>query len=165
MEKRRDGDISSNQLTLVPKNWHSWDFKVLDGDDQFTLIERSWSGRHGSFELDGVLHRVQRKGWWRGRFLLVSTGGPEVSATRKGFGRRFEIIVGHRKLAWKAASALSRKFELVEGDRVIGWLAPTKTVRREAVAEFPVDLARPIQIFLLYLIIEQWRQAASRTTR
>ena len=79
-------------LTLVPKSWLSWDFRVEEDGREVAFIDREWFRERASFSLDGEWYVVRRTSVMHGTFAL-ERDGVELARAQKtsAFRRAFEI--------------------------------------------------------------------------
>jgi hypothetical protein len=147
-------------LSLVPKGWHSWDFRVLEGGREIAFIDRDWFRERAAFTLEGVPYEVRRTSVLRGTFALERGGRLLAEATKTSiFRRSFDVRIGREPpYRLKAAAPLRREFRLVRGGVTVGQVKPDALFRRAATARFPATLPLPVQLFLTFLVLVLWKR-------
>jgi hypothetical protein len=119
---------------------------------------RMWE--RATITIDGVDYAAAREGKMSGAFYLEADGNRVASTQKPSLkGRQFTVQVGERTLTLKSASVFGRSYVLTENGVQIGVLRPLGWLSRQWQAEFPDDLAFPVQVFLVWLVIVLWRRA------
>jgi hypothetical protein len=148
-------------LTLVPKNWFSWDFRVIDDSGDVALIDRHWFRERASFSIDGRSFNVRRTSVLQGTFVLEHEGETLAEAVKpSSFRRRFEITTGSGHYRLEAESMLGRAFVLSDDGIPVGEVRPKSFVGRTATVQFPERLPREIQLFMVFLVLVHWKRAS-----
>jgi hypothetical protein len=148
-------------LTVLPKSWLSWDFRVLEDGVELALIDRDWFRERASFSLDGYTYDVRRTSVVRGTFVLDRSGAVLAEAVKpSSFRRTFEISVGPERYRLEAVSMFGREFRLLRGTDPVGAIRPVSFLRRHAQAEFPESMPREVQLFIAFLVLVLWKRAA-----
>jgi hypothetical protein len=152
-------------LTLIPKNWFSWDFRVLDGEQDIAFIDRDWFRERASFTLDHRTYDVRRTSILRGTFALEQSGVTLAEASKtSAFRRAFEVHFGGHHYRLQAARFFGREFHLLQGGVSVGTVRPRSVLGRSATAEFPERIPREVQLFLVFLVLNLWKRAAERSS-
>lgn len=148
-------------FTLVPKHWYSWNFRVVDDANEIGELTRSWWRERGSVRIGGETYVVRREGLWTGDFLLESDGRVIATAEKTSpLRRRYTITAEGRRLTLEAASAFGRSFLILHGSRAVGSVRPARAFSRKAVVEMEAPVSSPVQLFLAFLVLGQWKRAA-----
>lgn len=149
-------------LTLVPKSWFSWDFKVLHDGEEVALIDRHSFRESASYSLGDQIYDVRRTSVVQGTFVLERSG-EVIAAARKAssFRRTFEITTATDEYRLKAATAFGRTFELWHGSDVVGTVRPTSMLGRRTTADLPATLPPEFQLFIVFLVLVLWKRAAT----
>lgn len=148
-------------LTLVPKHWYSWNFRVVDDASEVGEVTRSWWRERGSVRIRGETYSVRREGLWSGDFLL-ERGGSVIARAEKTspLRRRYRITDEDRLLTLEAASAFGRSFLILHGTRAVGSVRPARAFSRKAVVEMEAPVSPPVQLFVAFVVLGQWKRAA-----
>lgn len=148
------------EMRASPQHPFSWTFDIAFDGDVATALELAWFGSRGAFELDGRRYDLVRAPNF-GEFQLVGHTGVVASAIKPSlFFRRYAVEYGRRRFTLAAAAPIARRFVLTEDDRVVGEVAPEEIIVRRCRATWPEDVPLTVQVFLLWLVILQWRNAA-----
>jgi hypothetical protein len=148
-------------LTLEPKAWYSWDFRVLDGDEEIAFLDRSWVRERLEFTLDGESFAVRRTSVVRGTFVLEREGEVLAEAGKKSvFRRAFDLAVGPERWVLEAVSPLRREFRLLRGGLELGSVRPVSILRRRAMIDLPEAVPIPLQVFVSCLVLVLWKRSA-----
>jgi hypothetical protein len=148
-------------LTLIPKSWFSWDFRVTDNSGDIALIDRHWFREDASFSINGRSFDVRRTSLVRGTFALEHAGVTVAEARKpSSFRRAFDITTATDHYRLEAANIFGRAFVLSHDGIPVGGVRPTSFIGRSATAQFPERLPREIQLFIVFLVLVLWRRAA-----
>jgi hypothetical protein len=148
-------------LKLIPKNWFSWDFRVLQGGHEIALIDRHWYQERASYTLAGRTYDVRRTSLLHGTFVLEHASMVLALATKpSAFQRAFDITIGADQYRLEAASVGRREFHLLQGGVKVGSVRPDSFLRRSATAQMPAQLPQEVQLFLIFLVLTLWKRAA-----
>ena len=148
-------------LTLIPKSWFSWDFRVTDNSGDVALIDRHWFRESASFSVDGQSFHVRRTSLVRGTFTLQHAGVTVAEAKKpSSFRRAFDITTGADHYRLEAATIFGRAFILSHDGRAVGDVRPTSFMGRTSTAQFPEQLPREMQLFVVFLVLILWKRAA-----
>lgn len=157
---RSDG-MTAAGLTLVPKHWYSWNFRVVADAREIGEVTRSWWRERGSLRIEGVTYSVRREGLWSGDFLLEREGRVVARAEKTSpLRRRYRITAADRRLTLEAASAFGRSFLILHGSRSVGSVRPARAFSRKAIVEMEDPVSPPVQLFLAFLVVGQWKRTA-----
>lgn len=149
-------------LQLVPQNWFSWNFDILDDDHLVASIKVSSLPETGTFSLDGADYRARREGMFSGDFLLEGNAQTIAHAQKpSAFLSTFEIQYSDRSYTLKKESVVGRSFVLFDGDREVGSIRPEGFLSRKSAVSLPATMPRPVQVFVLWLAILIWRREAN----
>jgi hypothetical protein len=148
-------------LTLIPKSWFSWDFRVIASSGDVALIDRHWFRESASFSVKGRSFNVRRTSLVRGAFTLEHAGVAVAEAKKpSSFRRAFEITIGADHYRLEAATIFGREFVLSHDGISVGGVRPNSFFGRTATAQFPERLPREIQLFMVFLVLVLWKRAA-----
>ena len=146
-------------LQLVPQNWFSWNFDVLDDDRLVASIKVSSLPESGTFSFDGTDYRAYREGIMSGDFFLASDGQTIARAQKpSAFLNTFEIQYSDRSYTLKKKSLVGRSFVLFESDREVGSIRPEALLSRKSAASLPETMPGAVQVFVIWLAILMWRR-------
>ena len=146
-------------LSAIPKQWFSWDFRIMDRARQVAEIDVAWWREQGLLTVLGVPYKVYREGLMRGAFILETAGSVVARAEKPdALFRRVLIEYQGRQFILRAKSVFGREFTLFDGQRDIGWIAPEGIFTRRAEARLPEELPLPVKVFILGLVIILWKR-------
>jgi hypothetical protein len=147
-------------LELVPQNWASWRFSVLEDGKSVAEIDMSRWREKGAFVVGGTGYNAYREGVVSGAFILELDGARVATAEKpNAMARRFSVEHAGRSYTWQG-QVLKRSFVLEENDRAIGSLIPEGILTRKATAEFPYDLPLAVRVFMIWLALIMWKRQA-----
>lgn len=145
-----------------PRRPLSWSFDIAVDGDVVTTLDLAFFGSAAAFELDGYRYDLQRAPGF-GEFQLVGPMGVLATATKPNpFVRRYDVEVGRHRFTLAAAAPIARRFVLTEDERIVGDVTPDAPIARRCGATWPEDMALAVRVFLLWLVVLQWRRAARR---
>ena len=149
-------------MKLVPKNWCSWDFAVVDGAKTVAHIDMSWWRERASLRVDGSTYQAYREGLVSGDFILKHRGSKVARAKKPSVFRR-EFVVEHdgRRYTLRAKSAFERGYVLLKGTKWVGSITMESLFSYRANVTLPEDLPLPVQAFVLWLVMNTWRRATA----
>ena len=157
----RQSRYATEVLTLKPKGWLSWDFHIIENGEEVAFIDRHWFHERATFSVDGRFYDIQRTRLLRSTFVLTQSNVIIAEADKpSAFRRTFVISAGAEEYTLEAGSAFQRRFDLLNGDRLVGTVRPTSVLRRTGVAELPETIPRPIQLFIVFLVLILWKRQA-----
>lgn len=146
-------------LTVVPKQWFSWDFTVMEGSRAVAEIDISWWREQGVLTVQGVDYRVYREGMMSGDFILESAGSVLARAEKpSAFHRSFTIDHADRQFTLRAKAVFRRHFLLLDGDGEIGSVSPEGIFTRRATVDLPEALPLPVKVFIIWLTVILWKR-------
>ena len=148
-------DMLEARRTSVWKNRYDI---IADGRRLATWDESSWK-IGGTVALDGRRYEVRANMWGTTYAMVDEAGTPIASADRVGRknwtveadGRTYQF---HRMSMWRQEEELQS-----EGQRV-GSVKRNSIWRGNAVADLP-GLARPVEVFVLAVVLTMWDVAAA----
>lgn len=150
---------TAGRLTLIPKSWVSWDYRVLWEDREIAQLDRSWIRERASFTLDGEQYEARRTSLVRGTFVLERAGRVEAEAVKPSlFRRAFDIRVGAVPYRLETVSAFRREFRVLRVGVQAGRVRPASLFRRTLVAELQATIPLPVQLFLTFLVLVLWKR-------
>lgn len=150
------------RLRAVPRSFFSWDYRILEGDEEIALVDVAWLRERARFSLAGEEYRIHREGVARGRWFLRSGDRVLASAEKPSALRRvFEVTITDRRFTLRPARPLSRRFVLLHGSREKGSIEPEGALSRKARIDLPSDLPQAVRIFLSFLVMALWKRVAS----
>ncbi len=149
-------------LQLVPESWLTWNFDVLENDQQVAQIKTSTLPESGTFSILGSDYRAYREGMFSGEFFLESDGQTIARAQKpSAFVNTFEIQHADRSYTLKKESFVGRSFVLLQGDLEVGSIRRESLLNRKAAVSLPDNMPRPVQVFVMWLTIILWRREAN----
>jgi hypothetical protein len=148
-------------LTLVPKSWYSWDFRVMQDGVEVAFIDRHLFRERATFTLGGTTYDIRRTSMWRGEFVLERDGAVIAEATKPSLvRRRFEVVAGGERYGLHAVSTFGRAFHVLRGGVPVGRVVPVSMFRRTATAEMPATISTEVQLFMTFLVLAVWKRMA-----
>lgn len=63
-----------SNLRIIPQDWLSWDFRVLEGGVELAVIDKPWLRERGTITIDGKTYTFARTSVLRGTFTLEHDG-------------------------------------------------------------------------------------------
>ena len=147
-------------LNAIPKQWFSWDFRILEEGRDVAEMDLSFWREKGVLSVEGIPYRVYREGLASGAFMLENPGGQVLAKAEKPNALRRSFLVEYegRKLRLEAESSFERAFVLRDDQGVIGTVKPDSFFSHRTTANLPEDFPLPVRIFLLWLVIILWRR-------
>jgi len=148
-------------MTMVPRQWYSWDFSVMSGDRTLAVLDLSSWRERAEIRIGDVTHRVFRESML-GDFIIEAAGRELARATKPSAFRDTMIVhYGGKDYTLRKPSIWRRGFALMDGDREIGSIVPESIWSRRAKADLPADWPAPITSFVIWLVIILWRRDAN----
>lgn len=150
-------------LTVSQPQWFSWDATISDGARQVGGVTFARWREAGSITVGAETFAVARERRFSGEYLLTSGGTTIARAGRPTFfGRHFEMRHDGDRYTLQRRSWFGREYVLKRGDHVLGSVArpAIAAFRRQAQADLPSSLPLPVQLFVVWLVLLAWRQAA-----
>lgn len=148
-----------SELEAWPKHPFSWSFHVAVDGDVVTTLDVTWLQSGGAFDLDGKHYDLVRAPNF-GDFQLVGPMGVEASAAKpSALVRRYAVEYGRRRWTLEAAHPITRRFRLIEDGAVIGEVVPNSLISHRCRMNWPDEVPRQVQVFLLWLVVLQWRRS------
>jgi hypothetical protein len=149
-------------LSVHPRSWWSWSFTVTEGGRVLAEANVALLRSHAVFHVDGGRYEGIRPKLTRREYHLERMGEVLLRARKQGVLRvAYEFSWGGRRLRLHRAGVVRRAFDLVEGDAVLGQIRPDHLFTRKATADLPVDIPVEIRVFLIWLVMLQWRHDAA----
>jgi hypothetical protein len=150
----------------------SRNFSVWRDGAVIAEVDLSWLWARGVVTTGGQTYALAYEGIPQRSFTLstgqgsytLRWGGRVLARARKASAlcRAFAIDLAGRGLELRALSARGRRFGLIENGSQVGSIGPTGWSGRKAEIDLPDDIPLPVQVFLFWLVVVLWRQAASR---
>ena len=148
-------------LTLRPKGWWGGTYLVRDeAQQQVAELSIGFLVEHGRISTSLGDYAVRREGLLRGPFCLESQGGVVARAHKHPLRQIFEIDTADRRYLLRRLSFWSGEYALLDGERKVASLYRPMLLRRAQLAA-GADLALPVQLFLLRLMLLVWKRASS----
>ena len=149
-------------LTLVPKHWFSWDFRLQEpaGDAVAEVRLSSWRER-GAVVVNGVTYTIRRDGLI-GPFVMEAPDGSVAATAIKPSAFRSQFLVGEREPEYllKAEGFLRRRYGVYRQDRRIGSIVRAVWLRRAEV-ELAEEVPETLRALLVWLCCLLWKRAAA----
>jgi len=112
-----------------------------------------------------VTYAVYREGILNGAFVLEADSSVVARAAKPSFFRReFVVDCGRKSYTFRTRSMFGRGFVLFDSSEEVGSITPEGTFTRRMRAEFPKDLALPVGVFLVWLVVILWRRNSQAAT-
>jgi hypothetical protein len=149
-------------LTLIPKSWLSWDFRVTEDGRDIAFIDRDWFRERATLDVDGATYHMRRTSVVHGTFALEHDGRVVAEAKKtSAFRRAFEVVtVDGERYELQASSMFRREFQLLRGGVPVGAVRPVSIFGRTATVNFPQTVPRPLQLFLVFLVLVLWKRTS-----
>jgi hypothetical protein len=147
------------QMTVVPRHWFSWNFRVMDsvGMPWAEIGLSSWRER-GSVSVENRQYRVTREGL-TGPFVLLGASGESARASKASvFKQEFTLAIGGRDYTLKKSSWWGREFALWDGATRVGSVVPAHWLSRRALVDLPEDLPAWARAFVVWLTLLMWKR-------
>ncbi|MDX1548419.1 MAG: hypothetical protein R3247_15580 [Rhodothermales bacterium] len=150
-------------LRAEPYSLFSWDYVVYDGEVAVADIDVAWLRERAIVDIGDLACEVKREGWGSKGYTFEAGGQRLMRAVKpSAFFRRYEVTVGGDAYVLEAQSAFRRTFVLRTMDGVVlGTIAPDHPFTRRMRIDLPEALPLAVRVFLVWLVIVQWRRAAS----
>lgn len=149
-------------MTLLPRRWYSWDFRLVSGDRTLAELDLSSWRERAVVTIGGHEHRVYREGMVSGDFVIERHGQVLARGTKpSAFTSRIVVTHDGRQYTLRKKSIWKRAFILLEGDREIGSLSPNSWLTRDATVSLPPDWPLAVKTFVTWLAIILWKRDAS----
>ena len=146
-------------LRAVPDSWFSWDFTIFDDNKAIAKLDLAWVREAGELSLEGANYKVFREGLVSGAFILEKEGSVLASAGKTSvLVRSFNLEYNGTSYTLEAESMMLRKFVLRTGGKTIGSVRPETAFTRRAIIDLPIDIALPVRIFMVWLILIIWKR-------
>ena len=146
-------------MTLVPKRWFSWDFRLQDsvGMPWGEIGLSSWRER-GSVTVGDQRYKVSRQGLL-GPFVLNGPSGELARAVKESpFKQQFTVTAEGRTYTLKRSSWWRREFALCDGEIPLGSIAPESWLTRRAQVTLPEDVPGWARAFVVWLTLLMWKR-------
>ena len=131
---------------------------IADGRRLATWDESSWKAG-GTVELDGRRYEVRANMWGNKYGMVDADGTPVASADRVG-RKNWTVEAGGRTYEFHRASMWRQEEELHSEGRRVGSVKRSSIWRGDAVADLP-GLPRPVEVFVLAVVLTMWDSAAA----
>ncbi|HKE87943.1 MAG TPA: hypothetical protein VKB50_29510 [Vicinamibacterales bacterium] len=149
-------------MTIVPLNWYSWNFDLLEGTRRLARLDLSSWRERGVLSVEGINHRVYREGAASGDFVVARDGLVLARATKpSAFRAQFVVSWNGREYTLRRESIWRRTFVLLDGDTKIGSLVKDSAWKRNATIELPKTWPLPIRVFVIWLALIIWKRDAN----
>jgi len=149
-------------LEFFPKRTFSIRLYTLTRDGvEIGQIDCGGMRQPATLMVGGASYNPVSEGVLRKKFHL-DAGGVRIADIELGgtFSRRYMVHAGTKTYTLKLASWSGRSFALMENDVEVGRIARSGFFTARCRAEFPDDLALPVQAFLIWLVLITWRRQA-----
>ena len=124
----------------------------------------AWVRESAELDIDAVRYRVTKTTAFGGGFEMTGDGQVVASAGKRMMVRTFDVQAGERHFELSALSMFGRSFGLYESGQLIGTMNPVSMWGRTAEVNFPDDIPRDVQVFLIWLVLILWRRAANNNS-
>jgi hypothetical protein len=157
---RRDrGFYHDGMLTAERTSFWKSRYTLAEDGSPLTVWDPSTWSSGGTYELGGRTYRVRANVWGSRWSLLDDTGGVVAEAER--FGRKnWQVLSAGRVYGFRRRSLFSSEHELLDGERPVGSIRQTSSWSGSLAADLP-GLPRPVQVFVLGIVISEYLAAAS----
>jgi hypothetical protein len=129
-------------------------YLVTDAGREITTWDGSSWKSGGTFELDGRRYQVRSNGWGNKYTMTDEAGGVLASADRVG-RKRWTVDAGGQTYQFRRKSFWTSEEELLLGDNSVGSLRKTSLWGGDIAVNLP-GLPRPLQVFVLGVVISKW---------
>jgi hypothetical protein len=129
-------------------------YRVTDGDREITTWDSSTWKSGGDFVLDGQHFQV-RSNTWGSRYTMTDDSGAVLASAGRVGRKRWSVEAGDRTYHFRRRSFWGREEEMVLGDTRVGSVRRTSYWRGDISVELPT-LSRPLQLFVLGVVISMW---------
>lgn len=154
------GEIGMANLKLVPQNPFSWSFDVTQNNASIAQVLHTFSlNEKATLNLPGATCQAYREHFMGGDYILEEHGQPLARARKlSAFSSAFQLTCPGHSYALKKESLFCRTFVLMEDDRQVGIIKPEGVFTRKADVSLPDEMPRPVQIFVLWLVLVLWKR-------
>lgn len=144
-------------IRCVPESIFTWDFR-LDGPGLSARTELGGWAERGAIRLDGVDYRVDKAGWFAGRWTMRRAGEAVVDARRRGLlSSTFDLSGPGGAAALSAASLFGRAMRL-DGAAFRCTIEPDHPFTRRATIDGSFSDALTV-CMAFWLAVLVWRRA------
>ena len=99
------------------------------------------------------------------RFALAGPQGTYATAERTSvWSSVWQVAVGNRLYELTKRSWFSSGYEVRVGDQVVGTLNPKGVFGSKAAVDLPTDMPPPVQVFVIAVVMTQWRRDSAAAT-
>ena len=149
-------------LTCIPKNFCTWDYRVLGASAGSAVLAFNFFTEQGSISLGSTEFTVRKHGAFSGNWSLEHNGQTEADAQKpSALFRSFDIRIQDITLTLKAQSAFTRSYDIFLGQQSVGVIRPAHAFTRRAFIECNSDIPELAQLFSFWLVAITWRRAAN----
>jgi hypothetical protein len=134
-------------------------YRVTDGGREITTWDSSTWKSGGEFLLDGQRFQVRSNAWGSKYTMTDDFGTVLASADRVG-RKRWSVEAGGQTYHFRRKSMWTSEEEMVLGDTRVGAVRKTSVWRGDVELELPT-LPRPLQLFVLGVVISMWEAQAA----
>ena len=134
-------------------------YRVSDGGREITTWDSSTWKSGGEFLLDGQRFQVRSNAWGNKYTMTDDFGTILASADRVG-RKRWSVEAGGQTYHFRRKSMWTSEEEMLLGDTRVGSVRKTSAWRGDVDVELPT-LARPLQLFVLGVVISMWEAQAA----
>ncbi|MFC1661571.1 hypothetical protein ACFL3S_08995 [Gemmatimonadota bacterium] len=146
-------------MVARPRRWFSSDYRILEGDREVTHLHLRLLRDRGVFEVEGKEYRIDVEGFFLGRFELLD--GTTVLARAERKKRKIEVRTGGHRITLEPRGWLARSFDVRITTGSLGSICSLGWAGFSAEADLPAELALPLRVFLVYLVLVTWRRRAA----
>jgi hypothetical protein len=145
-------------LTVIPRGAFKNGFDLVDGSG------RTVGGFDGSAWREGGRIAIGDESWdfrkqRSKRFELAGPQGTYATAQQTSmWSTKWHVAVGDQLFELAKRSWLSSDYEVSVGDRVVGSVDKKGVFSSKAQVSLPADMPPPVQVFVIAVVMTQWRR-------
>lgn len=133
-------------------------YELMQENAQIGSIRPALFGESAKVLIGKSTFTVKRKGLL-GVFQLLDTQKQPVCSAKKHLNRSFSVTINGSPMRLGADGLVSRSFSLMENGSVIGTIVQKGWFRKRAVADLPLSIPVPVQVFLVTLVLFMWKRS------
>lgn len=147
-------------ILAKPLSWFSEDYRIFDNDKEVAVLDNSRWRERATVELESQVFSFYRKGLLRSTFVLENVGGAELAIiTSNGtFRSSYTISYDGAECVLKPKSFFKRSFILCNEPHTLGSITTANVFSRQIQADLPEALPLHVQIFILWVVLMNWRR-------
>jgi hypothetical protein len=149
------------KLEVEPLARFGWDFRVTSQARELATLSLTRFRDRGRFELDRVEHTIEAEGFFRPVYRLERGKVTVARAEPQGWLRRsYAVTAGDRVLTLRRKGFFSFTYVVEHGRTALGEIRRLGVLTRRAEGELDERIDPTWRIFLVFLVVAEWRRQA-----